>query len=218
MPSTWPATMWPPKRPPAAMARSRFTRLPGRRSARAERFRVSCITSAVKPAGGEGGGGEAHPVDSDAVADVQVLQHHLGLNGQHGAEWAPRRMAFTVPISSTIPVNIYPVTSLSKQNVLPQTGEGRGRRGRGPGPGGESPGPPPGTWPPGPPGAWEPDRPGPCCTSPACTSRPVELARLPRARTLSTPIFPSRVHQGGQVHVAVGPLGQGENLDTPASR
>ena len=35
----------------AVRARSRFTRLPGRRSARAERFKVSCITSAVKPAG-----------------------------------------------------------------------------------------------------------------------------------------------------------------------
>ena len=50
-PSTWPATMWPPKRPFAAMARSRLTRLPGRRVARAERFKVSCMTSAVKPVG-----------------------------------------------------------------------------------------------------------------------------------------------------------------------
>ena len=28
VPSMWPETMWPPKRPSAAMARSRFTRLP----------------------------------------------------------------------------------------------------------------------------------------------------------------------------------------------
>ena len=50
-PSTCPATMCPPKRPLAAMARSRLTRWPGRREAREERFSVSCITSAVKPVG-----------------------------------------------------------------------------------------------------------------------------------------------------------------------
>ena len=49
VPSMWPETMWPPNRLSAAMARSRFTGLPGARAPREERFKVSCITSAVKP-------------------------------------------------------------------------------------------------------------------------------------------------------------------------
>ena len=38
-----------------------------------------------KGRGGEGGGGEAHAVHGDAVAQVNVLQDHLGLDLQHGA-------------------------------------------------------------------------------------------------------------------------------------
>ena len=48
-PSTWPATICPPKRPSAAMALSRFTGVPIVSPAREERFSVSCITSAEKP-------------------------------------------------------------------------------------------------------------------------------------------------------------------------
>lgn len=50
-PSTWPATMCPPKRPLAGMARSRLTALPTVSCASAERFKVSCMTSAAKLSG-----------------------------------------------------------------------------------------------------------------------------------------------------------------------
>ena len=46
--SMCPDTKWPPNRPSAAMARSRFTGLPVCRPPRLLRRRVSCMTSALK--------------------------------------------------------------------------------------------------------------------------------------------------------------------------
>ena len=48
VPSMWPLTICPPKRPSAAMARSRLTLLPVERFPRLVRRTVSAITSAVK--------------------------------------------------------------------------------------------------------------------------------------------------------------------------
>src|SRR3954469_17868690 len=45
-PSTWPCTMWPPRRPWACRGSSRLTRAPGVTSPSDERRSVSCMTSA----------------------------------------------------------------------------------------------------------------------------------------------------------------------------
>lgn len=104
MPSTWPCTMWPPRRAPTAVGRSRLTREPTARTPRLERFRVSAITSAVN----------SSPSWSTTVRQTPLT----AMESPCCAPWVttgPRRRkrqassrvstAVISPSSSTIPVN-----------------------------------------------------------------------------------------------------------------
>ncbi|CAM5459067.1 hypothetical protein STENM223S_03973 [Streptomyces tendae] len=104
MPSTWPCTMWPPRRSPTAVGRSRLTREPTARAPRLERFRVSAMTSAVN----------SSPSCSTTVRHTPLT----AMESPCFAPWVttgPRRRkrqasprvstAVISPSSSTIPVN-----------------------------------------------------------------------------------------------------------------
>ena len=102
----------------AAIARSKFTGLPGRSRARAERFRVSCITSAVKPVGEKEVAVRQTPLT--AMLSPKWMSSSTTLAWiSSTALWGPLRMDLSVPISSTMPVNIYFATSLSKRKSGP---------------------------------------------------------------------------------------------------
>ena len=129
-PSTWPWTRWPPRRPPRAMGRSRLTRSPAARPPRAVRRRVSATRSAANPA---------------AVASATVRQQPLtatdspsrsspARNGASTSSRAPlassaAARAATVPVPSTIPVNISP-SSLARSIGGRRRPAGRRRGGR----------------------------------------------------------------------------------------
>ena len=105
VPSMCPATMCPPNLPSAAMARSRFTFEPVFSCPRLLRRRVSGMTSAVKWSSPMRTTVRQTPftamlspmaVPSSTLDAVSSSSHRFGA-------WFSRR---TVPISSTIPVNI----------------------------------------------------------------------------------------------------------------
>ena len=87
------------------MARSRFTRLPGTRAPREERFNVSCMTSAVKPPLSLPVAVRHTPFTA-TLSPIFRSDNTSSAPMDSTAEWAPRRMKRMVPISSTIPVNI----------------------------------------------------------------------------------------------------------------
>ncbi len=117
VPSMCPETICPPKRPPASMARSRFTGLPGRSCPSEERFSVSCITSAEKLV-------RVKSVTVRHTPLVAMLSPRRTSSSTFEAETvstqecAPLRMEATRPTSSTMPVNIY-FTSHSRSRSHP---------------------------------------------------------------------------------------------------
>ena len=112
VPSICPDTICPPNLPPAAMARSRFTLLPPVSCPSPLRLKVSGMTSAVK-----------------IFPDMPVAVRHTPFTAILSPTWLPWRtlsactvmlqeltplsIFLIVPISSTIPVNMYDLFSIS---------------------------------------------------------------------------------------------------------
>ena len=105
VPSMCPETMCPPKRPSAAIARSRFTRLPAVSAPSEERFRVSCMTSAVKPELSRLVAVRHTPLTA-TLSPIFRSDRMVCAPIDSTEECAPRRMARIVPTSSTSPVNM----------------------------------------------------------------------------------------------------------------
>src|SRR5579871_5293127 len=101
VPSTWPCTMWPLRRPVGASGRSRFTREPARRSPRLLRRRVSGAKSAEKPSGRRPTAVRHTPLTATLAPSVMSSR----TVEQCTLRRPPWRDA-TVPSSSMIPVNI----------------------------------------------------------------------------------------------------------------
>ena len=117
VPSIWPETMCPPKRPFAAMARSKFTWLPTVRLPREERFRVSCITSAVKPPLSTVVAVRHTPLT--ATLSPTFRSDRISFAAMDSTdECCPRRTERMLPNSSTIPVNMVFYLAL-QQKVVP---------------------------------------------------------------------------------------------------
>ena len=105
MPSTWPCTMWPLRRPVGESGRSRLTREPARRSPRLLRRRVSGARSAEKESG-RGSTAVRHTPFTAMLAPSRHVRHHGGAAHLQPRAGRPRSSASTVPSSSMIPVNI----------------------------------------------------------------------------------------------------------------
>src|ERR1035437_3901211 len=105
VPSTWPCTMWPLRRPVGASGRSRFTREPARNAARLLRRSVSGARSAWKASGRKSTAVRHTPFTAMLAPSVRswrtVPQRTLSR-----APAARVSTDSTVPNSSTIPVNI----------------------------------------------------------------------------------------------------------------
>ena len=106
IPSTWPDTMWPPKRPSAGMARSRLTREPGARADREVLRRVSCMTSAVKAPLSMPVTVRQIPLTA-MLSPILVPSRTLCAPILRTADAWPLRISRMVPVSSTIPVNMF---------------------------------------------------------------------------------------------------------------
>ena len=105
--SMCPDTTWPPNRPSAAMARSRFTGLPACREPRLLWRKVSCMTSALNWFGPSEVTVRQTPFTA-MESPSRVFSSTVCAPMDRVAEWAPRRRARTVPTSSTMPVNMGP--------------------------------------------------------------------------------------------------------------
>ena len=105
VPSMCPETMCPPKRPSAAMARSRFTGLPARRLPRLDCESVCGMTSAQKPVGERSVTVRHTPITAmlspSCVPPSTRLARMRRLPARPGAGTCSTR-----PTSSTIPVNM----------------------------------------------------------------------------------------------------------------
>ena len=104
-PSTWPETIWPPNRPLAAIALSKFTLLPVFRLFKDERLKVSCITSALKNWLSISVTVKQIPFTA-MLSPIFVSSKTFVAPIVNIAELADFFMLLTVPISSIIPVNI----------------------------------------------------------------------------------------------------------------
>lgn len=103
--SMCPDTKCPPNRPSAAMALSRFTGLPACRAPRLLRRNVSCMTSALNWVAPSEVTVRQTPFTA-MESPSRVRSSTVRASMDRTAEWAPRRSVLTVPISSTMPVNM----------------------------------------------------------------------------------------------------------------
>src|SRR3954453_20334179 len=104
-PSTWPCTMWPPRRLSAVTARSRLTVSPGRTPYRLVLSSVSCITSAVHVSPSTVVTVRQQPLtamESPRPASSSTVVARMLT--RIASPWSST--AATVPSSSTIPVNM----------------------------------------------------------------------------------------------------------------
>src|ERR1044072_1258162 len=110
-PSTWPWTMWPPRRSEAFIASSRLTRLPLPMPPRAVTSRVWFIASVAKPLASTAVAVRQTP--STATESPVAISPASMVAMRKRAPSAPASTASTVPTSWTSPVNTSP---------LPETG------------------------------------------------------------------------------------------------
>ena len=142
VPSMWPETMCPPNRPPATIARSKFTMLPARKLPKEERRSVSCITSALKvprmrfalpaPLASLSAISPCKPkLAPPRAASISTTVKHTPFTAMLSpafvasktrlaamvsrAESRPRTICATSPVSSIKPVNIEIIYSLIKR-------------------------------------------------------------------------------------------------------
>jgi hypothetical protein len=120
VPSTWPCTTCPPKRSAARKGSSRFTRAPTGATPPARSARASRASPApAKRPSPDLGSGQAHAVDGDRVALVQLAASRV--RSQRGA-LPSLCSAVTLPRSAIRPVNIsaLPGASLASRSPLAQ--------------------------------------------------------------------------------------------------
>ena len=105
VPSMWPDTICPPKRPLAGMARSRFTVLPALSAPSDDRRSVSCITSAQKPTSSTRVAVRHTPLVA-MLSPMRTPCIIAGASMESTELAAPRLMERTRPTVSTSPVNM----------------------------------------------------------------------------------------------------------------
>ena len=124
VPSTWPCTRWPSRRPSKRSGRSRLTGSPGASAAETGAAqRLAHHVGGEHAVAGQAGHGQADAVDRDRVAAGRVGGDPGAADSQPGGAVPASSSATTSPSSSTIPVN----TRLLRANRLP--GGLRGRTG-----------------------------------------------------------------------------------------
>src|ERR1039457_3129681 len=105
VPSTWPCTMWPLKRPLGESGRSRFTREPARRSPRLVRLRVSGARPAEKEPGSRSTAVRQTPLTAmlaPSVISCPTVEQRTFRRAPAVRVWTDS----SVPSSSMIPVNM----------------------------------------------------------------------------------------------------------------
>src|SRR5215213_9073702 len=103
VPSTWPCTMWPPRRSPARSGSSRLTLSPAPSGPSDERRRVSAITSARKPSGA--GSTAVRQTPLTAIESPGESSAPSGVATRSRAPSPSCSTASTLPIPATSPVN-----------------------------------------------------------------------------------------------------------------
>ncbi len=123
VPSTWPWTMWPPRRLCSAAARSRFTQAPtSTPPRRLDRFSVSSITSAENEPSARTSTTVRHTPLTAMESPCPASEVTIGPRMSRRAASPRSSLPTTSPSSSTIPVNTLP----SLERLVPEV-RGRGQ-------------------------------------------------------------------------------------------
>ncbi len=122
MPSTWPLTMWPPRREVGCRAFSRLTRVPTFSPFSVERVSVSVDTSATKPSPGSSTAVRQTPLVAMESPSLTSVRSSLPVAICRRTSPPRGSMARMVPTASMMPVNIFTLLRRCCRVLLPGGG------------------------------------------------------------------------------------------------